>query len=148
MDSQADNCIVASNVFVVYDHECYVDVYSFQKEKQHAKACVTEAAIAYKDPVTHSTVIEMINKAIKIDSMTKMLVYPVQWCVHGTVVSECSKFLLHSSSEEDHVHLVHGTEGCSPPLTSLLSLDSVTSYFNARCSSLEKYNDKIIPKST
>ncbi len=86
----------------------------------------------------HLTVILMINQAIKIDSKHNILI--------GTTVNECTKFMLYSPAEDDHVLLVHEPNGCSPPLTIPLSLDGVTSYFEARCPSLVEYEDENIPK--
>ncbi len=94
----------------------------------------------------HSTVILMINQAIKIDSMHNALICPMQYCVHGTIVNECPKFMSASPTEDGHALLVHDPNGCSPPLTILLSLNGVTSYFEARCPSLLEYEDKSIPK--
>ncbi len=146
LDSHADTCVVGSNVLVVHDHERFVDVYGFDKETRHVNASTVDAAIAYEDPVTHSTVILMINQAIKIDSMHNILICPMQCCVHGTIVNECPKFLSASPAEDDHALLVHDPDGCSPPLTIPLSLDGVTSYFEARCPSLSEYEDANIPK--
>ncbi len=92
-----------------------VDVYSFDKETKHSNACTIDVAIAYDDPVTHSTVIIMINQAIKIDSMANILVYPMQCQAHGTVVNECPKILTPKPSEDDHALL--DPDSCSPPLT-------------------------------
>ncbi len=136
LDSHADTCLVGSNVLAVHNHECFVDVYGFDKETRHANASTVDAAIAYEDPITHSTVILMINQAIKIDSMHNVLICPMQCRVHGTKVNECPKFLSASPAEDDHALMVHDTDGCSPPLIILLSLDGVTSYFEARCPSL------------
>ena len=88
----------------------------------------------------------MINQAIKIDSMHNILICPMQCRVHSTIVNECPKFLSASPAEDDHALLVHDPDGCSPPLTIPLSLDGVTSYFEARCPSLAKYEDESIPK--
>ncbi len=99
LDSHADTCVVGSNVVVVHDHEFVVIIYGFDKDTRHANACTVDAAIAYKDPVTHLTVILMINQAIKIDSMHNILICPMQCCVHGTTVNECPKFLSASPAE-------------------------------------------------
>ncbi len=66
--------------------------------------------------------------------------------MHGTLINECPKFLSASPAKDNHALLVHDPDGCSPPLTTLLSLDGITSYFKARCSSLLEYEDKNIPK--
>ncbi len=115
-------------------------------ETHHANASTVDAAIAYKDPVTHSTATLMINQAIKINSMHNILICPMQCRVHGTTVNECPKFLSASPAEDNHALLVHDPDSCSPPLTIMLSLDSITSYFKARCPSLLEYEDKNIPK--
>ncbi len=73
LDSHADTYVVGSNVLVVHDHKHFVDVYGFDKETRHANASIIDAVIAYKDPVTHLTVILMINQAIKIKSMHNIL---------------------------------------------------------------------------
>ncbi len=146
LNSHAVTCVVGSNVLVIHDHEHFVDIYSFDKETCHANACTVDAAIAYKDPVTHSTVILMINQAIKINSMHNILVCPLQCCVHVTTVNESPKFLSASPSEHNHALLAHDPTGCSPPLTILLTLNGVTSYFEARCPSLAEYEDDSIPK--
>ena len=146
LDSHADTCVVGSNVLVVHDHERYVDVYGFDQAARHKNASTVDAAIAYEDPTTHSTVILMINQAIKIDSMQNILICPMQCRVHGTAVNECPKFLSHRPSEDDHALIVHDPVSCSPPLTIPLSLDGVTSYFEARCPSLAEYEDERIPK--
>ncbi len=146
LDSHADTCVVGSNVLVVHDHERFVDVYGFDKETRHANASTVDAAIAYKDPVTHSMVILMINQAIKIDSMHNILICPMQCHAHGTIINDCPKFVSASPAEDYHALLVHDPDGCSPPLTILLSLDGITSYFEAICPSLLEYEDKNIPK--
>ncbi len=66
--------------------------------------------------------------------------------IHSIIVNKCPKFLSVSPAEGNHVLLVHDPYGCSPPLTILLSLDNVTSYFKARCPSLAEYEDESIPK--
>ena len=97
LDSHADTCLVGSNVLVVHDHERFVDVYGFDKETRHANASTVNAAIAYEDPVTHSTVILMINQAIKIDSMHNILICPMQCrvCMAPLSMSAPSSCLLH-----------------------------------------------------
>ncbi len=95
LDSYADTCVVISNVFVLHDNGHFVGIYSFNKETQHSNACTVDVTILYEDPVMHLTVIIMINKAIKIDIMTNIMVCPIQYQVHGMVVNECPKFYLH-----------------------------------------------------
>ncbi len=146
LDSHAEMCVVCSKVLVVHNHECFVDDYGFDKQTRHSNACTIDAAIVYKGPVTHLTVIIMINQAIKIDSMTNILVCPMQCHVYGTVVIKCPKLLSASPTEDNHALLVHDPNGLSPPLTIPLSLDGVTSYFKARCPSLVEYEAKNIPK--
>ncbi len=94
----------------------------------------------------HLIAILMINQAIKIVSMHNILIFPMQCCVHGTTVNECPKFLSVSPDKDDHAIMVHDLNNCSPPLTILLLLDGITSYFEARCTSLAEYEDKSIPK--
>ncbi len=125
LNSHADTCVVGSNVLVVHNHEHFVDVYGFDKETWHANACTIDATIVYKDPVTHLTVILMINHAIKINSMHNILFCPMQCCVQGTTVNECHKFLSVSSAKDNHALLVHDPNGCSPPLTIVLSLEGI-----------------------
>ncbi len=52
-------------LLVVHDHKCFV----FDKEIRHCNACTIDAVIAYKDPAKHSTVIIIINQAIKINNV-------------------------------------------------------------------------------
>ncbi len=73
LDSHADTCVVGSNVLVVHDHERFVDIYGFDRKSQRSNACTVDAAIACEDTVTHSTVILMINQAIKINSMHNII---------------------------------------------------------------------------
>ncbi len=51
LDSHVDTYVVGSNALVVHDHEHFVDVYSFDKEKRHANASTVHITIAYKDPI-------------------------------------------------------------------------------------------------
>ncbi len=83
---------------------------------------------------------------IKIYSMANILGCPMQCRVHDTVVSKCPKFVSASPAENNQILLVHDHDSCSPPLIILLSLDSVTSYFEARCPSLEENEDEKILK--
>ncbi len=146
LDSHAATSVVSPNVIVVHDHEHSVDVYGFDKETRHSNSHTLNAAIAYNEPITHSTVILMINQAIKIDNMYRIPIYPMQCCAHGTLVHEYPKFLSASPVEYDHAFLVHDLDGCSPLLTIPVSLNGVTSYFEARCLSLAEYEDKNILK--
>ncbi len=75
-DLHADTCVVGPNVQVVHDHDNFVDVYGFDRVTRHANASTVDAAMRYEDPVTHWTVILMINQAIKIDSMHNVLIFP------------------------------------------------------------------------
>ncbi len=59
---------------------------------------------------------------------------------------QCHKFLSASPPKDDHTLLVHDPDGFSPPHIILLSLDSVTCNFDARCPSLAEYEDKKISK--
>ncbi len=77
LDAHADTCVVGSNVLVVHDHEHFIDIYGFDKEIRHSNACTIDATIVYEDHVTHSTVIHMINQAIKINSMHNILLCPM-----------------------------------------------------------------------
>ncbi len=113
-----------------------IDIYGFDTETQHSNACTVDAVIAYEDPAMHSTVIIMINQAIKINHVTIILVCPMQYQVLGTVVNECHKFLSSLPSEDDYALFVHDPGICSPTLTVPLSLDNITSYFKAKCPSL------------
>ncbi len=115
MDSHTDTCVVGSNILVVHNHERFVDVYGFYKAAKHSNACTVDSAIAYKDPIMHSTVILMINQTIKIDNMTNILMCPMQCCVHGTIVNKRPKFLSASTTEDNHALLVHDPYSCSPP---------------------------------
>ncbi len=90
----------------------------------------------------------MINQAIKIDSMHNIFIFLMQYCVHGTTVNECPKFLSASPAKNNHALLVHDPNSCSPSLTIPLSLDGVTSYFKAQCPSLAEYKDKKYPSIT
>ncbi len=143
IEPNADTYVVGSNILLVGN---YVDVYGFDKDTKNSISCNIVAAIAYEDPVTNSTVIIMINQAIKINSITSILVCQMQYQVHCTVVNEYPKFLSPKPSEDDHALLVNDTGGCSPAFIILLSLDGVTSYFEARCPRLVEYEDKTIPK--
>ncbi len=116
LDSHADTCVVGSKVLVVHGHEYFVDVYSFDKETRHTIACTVNTTIVYKDPITHFTVILMINPVIKIDSMYNILVCPIQCYVHGIIGNKCPKFLSALPAKDDHALLVHDP-----------SLDGVTS---------------------
>ncbi len=88
----------------------------------------------------------MINHAIKIDSISNILVCPMHCWVHGTVVKKCPKFLSASPIKDGHALLVHDPDGYCPLHTILLSLNSITRYFEARCPSLSKYEDMNIPE--
>ncbi len=146
MDSLADTFVVGSNVLVVHNHSCYVDIYSFDKEIWHQNTSTVDTAIMYEDPITHAFMILMIKEATKIDSMSNILVIPVQCCMNSTAVNECSKFLSYKPTEDDHTLLMDDHDGNSPPLTITLSLDGVTSYFKARCPILTEYEDMTILK--
>ncbi len=133
LDSHVDTCVVGSNVLIIHDHECFVDIYGFGEEIWHLNACAMDAAIRFKDLMMQSTVIIIINHAIKIDSMSNILVCSMQCQVHGTIENEYPKFLSAQPAEDNHALLVHDPDGCSPPLalTIPLSQDGVTSYFKA-----------------
>ncbi len=73
MDSHTDICVVSSNVLAVHDHSCK-NVYGFDSDTGHSNACAIDAAIVYEEPKMHFTMIIMINHAIKIDSMSNILV--------------------------------------------------------------------------
>ncbi len=147
LDSHADTCEVGSNVLVVHDHEGFVDVYGFGKETHHANACTIDAAIAYKDPAMHLTLILMINQAIKINSMHNILICPMQCGVHFTTVNECRKFLSASPAKDDHALLAHDPNVCSPPLTIPFSLDSVTSTLRQDVPALQSMRMRISPST-
>ncbi len=146
LNSHADIFVVSSNVPAVHNHEHFIDVYGFDKETWHVNACTIDAVIAHKDPVMHLTVILIINQAIKVNIMHNILIFPMKCCVHFTIINVCPKFLSASPAEDNHALLVHDPDGCSPPLTILLSFDGITSYFKARCPSLVEYEDKNISK--
>ncbi len=59
LNLHADTCVVRSNVLVVHNHEHFVDVYGFNKLARHTNTSTVNVAIAYKDPITHLTVIIM-----------------------------------------------------------------------------------------
>ncbi len=86
-------CVVGSNILVIHHHGHFADVYGFDKETQRLNAYILDATIAYKDPVTHLTVIIMIKQAIKIDSMSNIFVCPMQCQVHGIIVNKRPKFI-------------------------------------------------------
>ncbi len=87
--SHAYTYLVCCNVLVVHNHGHLVDIYGFDKETRQSNASTEDAVIAYKDPVVNSTVIIMINQAIKIDSMSNILICPMQRQGHGTIVNKC-----------------------------------------------------------
>ncbi len=97
LDSHSGTCLFGSSVLVVHDHEQFVNVDGFNKKARHSNASTVDAAIAYKDPIMHSTVILMINQA--------------QCWVHGTKVNKCPKFLSASPAKDNHVLLVHDPNG-------------------------------------
>lgn len=72
---------------------------------RHKSAYTIDTSIVYEAPLKQSTVLIMINQAFKIDSMTNIIVCPMQYCIHSMVVNECPKFLSPRPSEEDHVFL-------------------------------------------
>ncbi len=74
LDSHADTCVAGSNVLAVNSHGRFVDIHSFHKAPRHTNASAIDTAIAYKDTVMHSTVILLINQAIKIDNMSNILI--------------------------------------------------------------------------
>ncbi len=76
-------------------------MYSFDKKTRHCNARTVDSEIAYKDPIMDSTVIIIINQAIKIESMTNILVCPMQCCVHGTKATKCPNFLPVSPAEDN-----------------------------------------------
>ncbi len=50
LDSYADTCLVSSNVLVIHDHKCFVDVYGFDQETQHSNASTVDVAIHTNTP--------------------------------------------------------------------------------------------------
>ncbi len=56
LNSHAGTCVVGSSILVIHDHEHFVNIYGFDKETKHTNAFIVDAVIAYKNPVTHSTV--------------------------------------------------------------------------------------------
>ncbi len=72
LDSHADTSVVGSNVLVAHDHECYVDVYSYDSKSRHKNITTVDAALAYDNPQTEDTSVLLINQAISIPSMTNI----------------------------------------------------------------------------
>ncbi len=46
LDSHADTCVVGSNVLVIHNHECFVNVYRFNKGTRHSNVYTINTTIA------------------------------------------------------------------------------------------------------
>ncbi len=77
LDSYADTSVVGSNVLVVHDHECYVDLFGYDSKSRHKNITTVDAAVAYNDPQTGDTSVLLINQAILIPSVKNILLCPM-----------------------------------------------------------------------
>ncbi len=69
LDSHTDTSVVGSKVLVVHDHECYIDVFGYNRKSRHKNVTTVDSAVAYDDPQTADTSVLLINQAILIPSI-------------------------------------------------------------------------------
>ncbi len=137
LNSYADTSVVGSNVLVVHDHECNVDIYGCDSKSRHRNITTADAAVAYDNPQTGDRSALIINQAILIPSMKIILLCPMQSYLNDVSVNDMSKFLLKNPTMNDHAVIIPSdVDDCS--LLILLMLQGVTSYF--------KYDSDVIPK--
>ncbi len=78
LDSHTDTSVVGSNVLVVHNHECYVDVFQYDSKSRHNNVIVTvDAAVVYDNPQTGDTSVLLLNQAIMIPSIRVILLCPM-----------------------------------------------------------------------
>ncbi len=52
LNSHADTIVVGSNVLVVHNHECYIDVLGYSSKSSHKNVTNVEDAVAHNNPQT------------------------------------------------------------------------------------------------
>ncbi len=106
LDSHADTSVVGSNVLVVHDHECYVDVYGYDSKSRHKNVTTMDAAVAFDNPHTGDMSVLLINQAILIPSMKNILLCPMQCHLNGVSINDVPKFLMKNPTMNDHLIII------------------------------------------
>ncbi len=61
LDSNADTSVVGSNVLVVHDHECHIDVFRCDSKSRHKNITTVDTAVAYDNPQTGDMSVLLID---------------------------------------------------------------------------------------
>ena len=75
-------CVVDDNHLVIHDLNSSVNVYSYGPKDVHRSAKTVDAAVGYQDPQSGQKFISMINYAICIYGLEKLLC-PMQCHLNG-----------------------------------------------------------------
>ncbi len=69
LDSHTDTSVIGSNVLVLHDHKCYVDVFVYDSKSRHKNNTTVDTAVVYDDPQTGDTSVLLINQVLLIPAL-------------------------------------------------------------------------------
>ncbi len=92
LNSHIDTSVVGSNILVVHDHKCYVDIFGYNSKSRHKNVTTVDAAVAYDDTLTGDTSVLLVNQAILIPFIKNILLCPMQCHLNGATVNDAPNF--------------------------------------------------------